>query len=90
MMSLPIFRLGWLVPIIVFGTLMGLFLDPAIKGGTRESQMWETVRIICGETIIGLVVAACSAPPADKTDSSEEEYSIELTGGGTAKLLRKN
>jgi len=51
-----IFRLGWLVPCIVLGTLAGILLDPAIKGGTIESQMWETVSYICFGAVAGFVV----------------------------------
>lgn len=51
-----VFRLGWLVPCVAFGTMVGLFFDPAVKGGTYESQIRETLTYICSGTIAGLVV----------------------------------
>lgn len=50
------FRLGWLVPCIVIGTIVGLFLDPLVKSGSLESQMWETAWHIGGGIAVGSVV----------------------------------
>lgn len=33
----------WPPMLALFGAMMGLSLDPAVKGGTVESKMWETV-----------------------------------------------
>lgn len=40
------FRWGWVVPCIVAGTIWGISLDNVVKGGSHESQMWETVNKI--------------------------------------------
>jgi hypothetical protein len=96
MMVSLILRLGWLVPCMVVGTLTGIFLDPLIKGGTIESQMWETVRYICGGTIAGLVLGlvidstcAASYNQNDKkpnaTDQSTEINDGEQFRGSTDK-----
>jgi hypothetical protein len=49
-------RMGWMVPCLVFGTFCGILLDPLIKGGTVESQMWETVTSIATGAVLGLCV----------------------------------
>ena len=68
-----IFRLGWLVPCIVCGILAGIFLDPSIKGGTIESQMWETVSYICSGAVagfvVGLVIDAARNAPQNQNDN---------------------
>ncbi|MBN2475468.1 MAG: hypothetical protein JXB62_12730 [Pirellulales bacterium] len=51
-----VFRLGWPVPCMILGILAGIALDPAIKGGTIDSQMWETVSCICVGAFIGLLI----------------------------------
>ena len=50
-------RCGWVVPCTIAGVYFGLlFLDPPVKGGTAESQMYETVGNIFVGTILGLGV----------------------------------
>ena len=49
-------RVGWTIPCMIGGVYAGLIADPPVKGGTPESQMWETVWLIIFFTIAGLVV----------------------------------
>ena len=52
-------RVGWLVPFTIAGFYCGLFvLDPVVKGGTSETQMYETVTYVFFGTIIGFVIGA--------------------------------
>ena len=51
-----VLRFGWVIPGVVCGTLGGVFLDATIKGGTVESQMWETVAYIGVGAVLGLLV----------------------------------
>ncbi|MBN2581110.1 MAG: hypothetical protein JXB10_19160 [Pirellulales bacterium] len=87
MMVSLILRLGWIVPCMVVGTLTGAFLDPMIKGGTIESQMWETVRYICGGAIVGLVlglvidgVCAESQYQNDKKPDATDQNTVSHDG----------
>lgn len=50
-----VLRLGWAVPCMVLGCFVGFLADNDIKGGTPESQMWETVSNLLGGTLLGLV-----------------------------------
>jgi len=50
-------RIGWFVPFTIAESYFGLcFLDPAIKRGSAESQMKETVTCIEIGTILGFVI----------------------------------
>jgi len=48
-------RVGWAIPCMITGTYSGLIVDAHTKGGTIESQMWETVLSIAVGTTIGLL-----------------------------------
>jgi len=63
-----LFRSGWLIPCLVCGTIIGDFSDPPIKGGSIESQMWETVSCLWTGTIVGLLIGYV----IDKTLSLDE------------------
>lgn len=49
-------RFGWTIPLIVLGTILGLSLDPAVKGGTVKTQMLETASWLCCGAISGLLL----------------------------------
>ena len=49
-------RVGWAVPCTIVGTYLGLISDAHIKGGSCESQAWETVHAIVFGTIFGFGV----------------------------------
>jgi hypothetical protein len=52
-----VFEWKWLVPCVVLGILVGMFvLDPAVKGGTKDSQMDETCINVAVGTFVGLLV----------------------------------
>jgi O-antigen ligase len=69
-------RSGWLIPSTVFGVIVGMFvLDPSVKGGDAESQMWETVSYIILGSVGGLVFGLtldglARLPPADRSQDS--------------------
>jgi hypothetical protein len=48
-----VLRVGWVVTLMIAGVYVGLILDPPIKSGTRESQMWETLSWICAGVTAG-------------------------------------
>jgi len=48
-------RVGWVIPCMIAGTYSGFVLDARVKGGTIESQMWETVVSIAVGATVGLV-----------------------------------
>jgi hypothetical protein len=48
-------RVGWTIPCMIGGVYAGLIADPPVKGGTPESQMWETVTAIVVGTVVGLL-----------------------------------
>ncbi len=71
-----LFRSGWLIPCTVCGTIFGIFLDPPIKGGTIDSQMWETVSslwsgVIAG-IVIGFVIDVTLTAPENETDNDRD------------------
>lgn len=49
-------RCGWVIPCLSLGLVLGMFLDPLIKGGTAESAMWETVHYLSSGAAFGLSV----------------------------------
>ena len=50
-------RVRWFVPFTIAGVYFGMFvLDPAVKGGTIESQMNETVGYIVLGSLVGFVI----------------------------------
>ena len=49
-------RCGWIPFGVITGAVLGLGSDPALKGGTHESMMWETVNHLAGGTAIGLLI----------------------------------
>lgn len=49
-------RWGWLVPCTIWGLVFGVLFDPLSKGGTRESQMWETINYIGGGVFFGVLI----------------------------------
>jgi hypothetical protein len=49
-------NLGWCAPSILAGALLGLFLDPWVKGGTLESQADQTEFRFWFGTGIGFVI----------------------------------
>ena len=51
-----IFPWGWAVPCIVIGALISVMMDKPIKGGSMESQMWETIGRIWLGVFSGFVV----------------------------------
>src|SRR5579859_7240504 len=51
-----VFRWGYSVPCVVLGLLVGGYLDLHVKGGSVESQMWETVTSVAIGTAMGLLV----------------------------------
>lgn len=55
-----VFGWGYSVPCVVLGLLLGAFLDLRVKGGTAESQMWETVTSVAICTAIGLIVGVAA------------------------------
>lgn len=65
-------NLGWCVPSILAGALLGLALDPWVKGGTRESQADQTEFCFWVGTGIGFSIglitefaAFCAPRPID-------------------------
>jgi hypothetical protein len=69
-----VFRAGWLVPCVVLGTIVGMLLDPAVKGGDADSQIWETVQHVVSGTFLGLVAGllADSAPRREASNASKQ------------------
>lgn len=65
-----VFRLGSVVPSSVFGTFWGIALDLHVKGGSIESQMWETVRSVSVGFIAGVVVGVLLDRQAQSTERS--------------------
>jgi hypothetical protein len=62
---------GWIVPGTIFGVFFGaLVLNPRVKGGTPESQMWETIFcIVMGGTaglFMGYVIDWPGAMPTSE------------------------
>jgi hypothetical protein len=60
-----VFRWGWVIPCVVGGAICGLFMDNAVKSGSNESQMWETVGSLffgcfCG-FIVGIILDQSSS-----------------------------
>ena len=49
---------GWSVPFAIAGTYVGLLLDARVKGGTIESQMYESVLSIVVGTVVGFMIGA--------------------------------
>ncbi len=49
-------RVGWTIPCMIAGVYVGEICDATVKGGTEESQMWETVHAITVGTAIGLAL----------------------------------
>lgn len=54
-----VIRSGWLIPCLLLGIMIGVWLDPSVKGGTAESKIQETEESIyfgagCG-MLIGLI-----------------------------------
>ena len=47
-------RVGWTIPSMIAGTYAGLVADAHVKGGTLESQMWETVSAMVLGAMVGL------------------------------------
>jgi hypothetical protein len=49
---------GWgtVVPCLTIGLMVGMVYDGGPKGGTRESQMWETAEAWIGGALAGLLV----------------------------------
>ncbi|QDT26876.1 hypothetical protein Enr10x_21870 [Gimesia panareensis] len=68
-----IFRSGWLIPCTVCGTLFGIFLDPTIKGGTIDSQMWETVSSLWSGVIAGVVFGFAINTTLTATENESEK-----------------
>jgi len=48
-------RVGWATPCMIAGVYVGMILDAHVKGGTAESQMYETVWAITLGAAFGLV-----------------------------------
>ncbi len=72
-----IFRMGWLVPCIVIGTFAGTLLDAKVKGGTIESQMWETVWSICSGAVVGCVIGLIVDSPRRVPQNDNEDNTAE-------------
>lgn len=74
-----VFRWGWLLPCVIAGAICGLGMDNAVKGGSPESRVWETVRSIGfgigGGFLIGLIL--------DEFDSGDQRTSIADAGDKT-------
>ena len=70
-----VLRVGWVIPCIIAGVYVGFMMDPDVKGGTFESQMFETVAFICGGAIVGFAVGLAIDVRKDETDSSANEGS---------------
>ena len=51
-----IFKFGWLPIATILGAFVGYIADSGVKGGTYESQMWESVQAILGGALAGLAV----------------------------------
>ena len=49
-------KLGWLPLATILGIVVGVLCDGRVKGGTHESQMWETVSAIVGGALAGMAV----------------------------------
>lgn len=65
-------RSGWLIPCTILGVVVGVVADATIKGGTHESQMWETVRSVAVWTVVGIVVGFfCDYSTANAHPGSE-------------------
>ena len=78
-----IFRMGWVVPCTIIGLGVGAFLDGPIKGGTYESQMWETVRSICGGAAAGFFVGLgidCIHLASENDGESSAEEPTDVLG----------
>lgn len=74
-MTALIFRSGWLIPCTVCGTLFGIFIDPPIKSGPIDAQMWQTVSNLWSGVIAGLVMGV--AIEITLKTSDDEHTSIE-------------
>lgn len=75
-MAALIFRSGWLIPCTVCGTIIGDLSDPPVKGGTIDSQMWETVSCLWSGVIAGILIGfsidATLSELEDETDNEED------------------
>jgi hypothetical protein len=69
-----VFRTGWIIPCTVLGTIIGIFSDVGIKGGTAESRVWETFRYVLPGAIIGMVVGAIA-----DTKLPEEKSTVQVS-----------
>lgn len=72
-------RVGWCVPFTIAGFYFGMFvLNPSLKHGPIDAQMYETVGLVATGTVvgfgIGITLDMCSVP-AD--DPSPPEHSQE-------------
>jgi hypothetical protein len=51
-----IFNFGWLPIATILGAFVGCVADSGVKGGTQESQMWESVHAILGGALAGMAI----------------------------------
>ena len=75
-MTALIFRSGWVVPCVVIGTLLGILIDPPIKSGPIDAQIWETVSCLWSGTISGLVIGVTieiTLKTSDDEHTSDED-----------------
>ena len=75
-MTAFIFRSGWLIPCTVCGTLFGIFIDPPIKSGPIDAQMWQTVSCLWSGVIAGLVMGVAieiTLKTSDDEHTSDED-----------------
>ena len=68
-------RVGWFVPFTIAGTYAGIMMDARVKGGSIESQMWETVTSIVFGAVIGFAFGGFLDLLAVKSDSESNEDS---------------
>ena len=68
-MVAAILRFGWTAPCLLAGVILGVWLDPLVKGGTVDSQIYETINNLLIGAAIGLTVGIMmdSAPPGRAT-----------------------
>ncbi|MEX2169722.1 MAG: hypothetical protein WD851_10455 [Pirellulales bacterium] len=84
-----LFRWGCLIPSLVLGITFGIFNDAAIKHGSIESQMWETVYSIAFGGFIGLAIGfaadrATFHRPRSHSEDHPAQSDAKRTHGGPA------